>query len=145
MTRRILFHGVSRVKALLVLALGVAALALFLPGSALAGGGINISPHHYNFGAITQGVSTDHEFTVTNTSRTSFFHVSYDLTQTGSAFWVNADSCGTQIGPGGTCTISIGFTPGSTGKFTGTLTAYRDGSTASAKAGLVGTGVLSGA
>jgi hypothetical protein len=134
------FGGLWCLKAPLVGALAVVALAL--PASAVAGGGLQVSPHHHNFGDVPVGTfSSPADITVTNTAKTTN---TPDLFQiTGGQFFYDGTTCGT-LQPGASCDVFVVFGPSVTGNQRGDLTIFANfgsGGQLSVKVALAGTGV----
>jgi hypothetical protein len=89
---------------------------------ALSGAGVtpavSLSPTSLSFGIVPNGTTTDaQQVTVTNSGTGTLLLSSV---QTSSQF-AATNTCGSPLGPSGSCTIQITFTPTSSGSQTGTL------------------------
>ncbi len=113
-----------------------AAFAFALPpGNCGVGGGsglasaLNVSPTSLSFGKVTVNTASPPQtVTVTNMATSS---VSISGVQTSGSFLVAANGCGSSLGAGLTCSVSVEFAPTSPGVTKGTLTIGADGTTLS--------------
>jgi len=124
-----------------------------LAGTGTTGGGgggvpdITVTPATLDFGSVTVNtVSAPQQVTVQNDGTADL--LVKNITFTGTAFQKSSDLCSnTTLVPGGSCTLSIAFKPGSTGEKTSTLSIPSNDPDASenpAKVALKGTGVTGG-
>jgi hypothetical protein len=103
-----------------------------LAGTAVAAGGVTISPPSYVFADSAVGVSTQPQvFTVRNTSAIAIT----DLSVTGDTTFVTpsgiGDWCGTMLAAGASCQVSAAFHPSAAGSASGTVDVTGGGSSAS--------------
>ncbi len=115
------------------------AMAKLPPASTCAGGPVLLSNVSFNFGGQTVGVKTAALVeTVTNNQTVSLnisgISAGGDFTQT--------NTCQSAISPGGSCTISVYFTPSIGGLRTGTLTITDGASNSPQSVALAGTGAM---
>lgn len=102
--------------------------------------GISVTPGSLTFPTTGLGTpSAARTVTVTNTGNAPL-DVTQPLTVTGD---FAATGCGTAVAPGGTCTVSVVFTPTANGARTGTLTLASNAGAAPTVA-LAGTGAAAG-
>jgi hypothetical protein len=74
---------------------------------------LTVSPSKLNFGSQKVGTkSAPQTVTVTNTGNTAVSVTGVSITGNGYYDYSETNTCGTQINPGATCTISITFDPG---------------------------------
>jgi FG-GAP-like repeat/Cep192 domain 4/Abnormal spindle-like microcephaly-assoc'd, ASPM-SPD-2-Hydin len=77
---------------------------------------ISLSPTQLNFGSQKVGTySPPQKVTVTNTGSTTVNVTSVKIAGNNSKDYSETNTCGSQIGPGGSCTISVTFAPTKTG------------------------------
>ena len=77
---------------------------------------LTVSPSQLNFGSQKVGTkSKPQDVTVTNTGSVAVKITSVSFTGTDAYEFTQTNTCGTQIGPGSSCTISITFQPTATG------------------------------
>ena len=80
---------------------------------------VSLSPTSLSFGIVPNGTTTDaQQVTVTNSGTGT---VVVSSVQTSSQF-AATNTCGSPLGPSGSCTIQVTFTPSSSSSQTGTLT-----------------------
>jgi len=93
-----------------------------------------------NFNSVVTGSSAAQTFTLANAGNAALSITSVALTgANASSFQLGADTCGTTLAAGGSCTIAVTFSPATTGSFTASLSVIDAlGTQASA---LSGTGV----
>ncbi len=95
--------------------------------------------------AINTPAATAQTVTVKNEATLATLNI-IDIATTGDFSWsppaVNPCVVGTQVAPGGSCTISVGFTPTAAGTRPGTLTITDNSARGSNSVILTGTGVL---
>jgi hypothetical protein len=106
-----------------------------LQGTGITPAALSISPAMFDYGPVLEGVtSSDQSFTVTNTGQAASGPVT--VTSTGSdaaAFVIDSTTCGAALPGGGSCSVSVNFTPGSAGTITaGLSTTATPGGTAAA-------------
>ena len=95
-----------------------------LTGAGIAPGALSISPASQDFGAVLQGMTgaSPVTFTITNTGGAPSGTLGTRLLPlAGSSFNVVTDSCTGVLAAGGTCTVSVRFSPASAGPKTATL------------------------
>ncbi len=128
----------------LVLASGALNYTIQLDGIGLAPAQLTISPPSSNFMGVLLGSSTDLSFTIGNSGGVASGTLTFPITGTDAAQFVvvpggTCFSGTTTLSPGGSCTITVRFSPTSRGAKTATITATANpGSTAAAT--LMGTG-----
>jgi F5/8 type C domain/Pectate lyase superfamily protein/Abnormal spindle-like microcephaly-assoc'd, ASPM-SPD-2-Hydin len=101
--------------------------------------GVTVAPSALNFGSVAVG-STSGAQTVTVSNPTSSAASVSSISASGD--FAQTNTCGSSIAAGGSCTVSVKFTPAATGSRTGTLTVNAGGVTNSVS--LSGTGTSSG-
>jgi len=110
-----------------------------LPPTASCAGQVTLSSVNLNFGNQQVGVqSSPIVETVTNNQS-----VSLNITgiSTNSSEFTQTNTCQNPVAPGGNCTISVYFTPSTSGPQTGTLTITDNAASSPQTAALNGTGV----
>jgi hypothetical protein len=82
-----------------------------------------LTPPNANFGSVTSsGSSTPQTITLTNAGTAILPITSVSITgANASSFKLGANSCGTSLVAGGTCTVPVTFVPANTGNLTATL------------------------
>ena len=111
---------------------------------AVAGcGNPTLSPGMPNFGGQMLGsTSAPQIITLINSQRVTLNITSITLSGTNSGdFKQTTNNCGSSLAPGGTCAISVTFTPGGLGTRTALLSVSDDGANTPQSATLTGTGV----
>lgn len=99
----------------------VAVLASYNSGSSVAVLSIEpaavlvTSPSSWSFGSVAVGTKSLAESFVLSNSGTASLAISSIQMVTGQAFTVSANTCGSSIAPGASCSVSVTFTPSSTG------------------------------
>ena len=109
----------------------------------LSGSGtvISLAPTSLNFGTQKVGTkSSPQNVTVTNTGSTTASVTSVTITGANSKDYSQTNTCGKQIGPGGTCTISVTFAPTKTGTRTAVAQINDNGGGGSQGASVTGVG-----
>jgi F5/8 type C domain/Pectate lyase superfamily protein/Abnormal spindle-like microcephaly-assoc'd, ASPM-SPD-2-Hydin len=101
--------------------------------------GVSVSPSALNFGSVATGSKSSAQ-TVTVSNPTGSAAAVSSITATGD--FSQANTCGSSIAAGGSCTVSVTFAPTTTGSRTGTLTVNAGGVTNAVS--LSGTGTSSG-
>lgn len=99
----------------------------------------SVSPSPFDFGNQVVGqTSAAQVFTVQNTGNADLNMASASVS---GDFAISSDECsGTSVAPGGTCTISVTFTPTQTGSLTGALTISDNAADSPQQVSLSGTG-----
>lgn len=103
------------------------------------------SPSSGAFGQVTPGDSTSLEFTLTNAGHAASSALSVTLTDS-TAFSITSDTCSDiSLPKSSSCTITVEFSPTSSGSFSGTLSVTGDNNKpgSSASVALSGTGASS--
>ncbi|MGB0124066.1 MAG: choice-of-anchor D domain-containing protein, partial [Silvibacterium sp.] len=116
---------------------------LYLSGAgSAAGGSISLSPSSYTFPNQVSGTSSaPAAFTVTNTQSVA---VSISSIALSNAVFTETDNCVGSLAASASCTISVTFTPQSSGTQSATLSVNDSASGSPQKASLTGTGTTSG-
>src|SRR5579872_405794 len=92
-----------------------------LPGCGESSG-VTVSPTSLNLGSIGVGnTSPSQPVTLTNNSGSALTINSIAFSGGNPANFSQTNNCGTSLVNGGSCTINVSFTPGSTGAFSSTL------------------------
>ncbi|MGB6974702.1 MAG: choice-of-anchor D domain-containing protein [Terracidiphilus sp.] len=146
-TVQVLFtpNGVGALSAALTVSsstLGVSPVTVALSGAGEAVAGINATPVQLTFVEATLGQTTAAQ-TVTVTNSGSAAASGLTLT-TAAPFNLTANTCGTSLGAGASCTVGVEFTPTVNGTATGALT-VSSANYATATVALTGVGGLAGA
>ncbi len=104
-----------------------------------------VNPASLNFGTVNLGATSAAQVvSVTNESSSSVSITSVTITGTNSGDFAKTDGCGSTLGAGATCTISVTFTPGGAGSRTATLNVNDNGGASPQTVALSGTGNSSG-
>ncbi|MDQ2811302.1 MAG: choice-of-anchor D domain-containing protein [Actinomycetota bacterium] len=101
--------------------------------------GVTVAPSALNFGSVAVG-STSSAQSVTVSNPTSSAASVSSISASGD--FAQTSTCGSSIAAGGSCTVSVKFTPAATGSRTGSLTVNAGGTTNTVA--LSGTGTSSG-
>jgi len=102
---------------------------------------ISLAPTSLNFGTQKVGTkSSPQGVTVANTGSTTVSVTSVTITGANSKDYSQTNTCGQQIGPGGTCTVSVTFAPTKTGTRTALAQINDNGGGGSQAATLTGVG-----
>lgn len=106
---------------------------------------VSLSPSSLTFGSQSVGSSSAAELvTVSNTGNGTLVFSSIVISGTNSSDFTQTNtSCGPSVGPSGSCTINVTFTPSASGTRTGTLTITDNASTSPQTVSLSGTGAAS--
>ena len=105
-------------------------------------GAPTLSPTSLAFSGQVVGVaSTPQAITVINSQNVTLNIGSITFTGTNSSDFSETNSCAGGVPPGGTCTISVTFTPSALGTRSATLNVNDDGSNSPQTASLTGTGI----
>ena len=100
--------------------LGVSPAAVPLSGTGSVSAGLSVSPAQMTFAEAVLGqASAAQTATITNTSSVSASGLTVGTT---APFSLTQNTCGTTIAAGASCSVSVVFTPTSTGTVTGALT-----------------------
>ena len=121
---------------------GVTAAQTALSGTGQSAAGINAAPAQLTFTVATLGQASAAQ-TVTVTNSGALAATGLTLT-TASPFDLTANTCGTSLAAGASCTVGVTFTPQTNGSFSGSLTVASATYTA-AVVSLTGQGGLAGA
>ena len=73
------------------------------------------SPPSWNFGSVAVGTKGTAESFVLSNSGTASLAIGSIQMATGQAFTISANTCGSSITPGGSCSISVAFAPSTVG------------------------------
>ena len=104
-----------------------------------------VNPTNINFGSVNLGTTSSAQVvSVTNESSNSVSITSVTLTGNNSSDFAKTNNCGSTLGAGATCTISLSFTPGGSGSRTATLNINDNGGASPQTVALSGTGNASG-
>jgi FG-GAP-like repeat/Abnormal spindle-like microcephaly-assoc'd, ASPM-SPD-2-Hydin len=102
---------------------------------------VSLSPAELDFGSQRVGTkSAVHNVTVTNTGSTAVTVTGVFIIGSAHRDYSETNTCGTQIGPGAGCTISVTFTPTQTGTRTALVEIVDSGGGTSQGVSLSGTG-----
>jgi hypothetical protein len=122
--------------------LGVTPATVTLSGAGQSVAGINVTPVQLSFLEATLGqTAAAQTVTVTNSGSVAADGL---MLATAAPFSRTANTCGTTLGAGASCTVGVAFTPTSNGSVTGTLT-VSSASYTTANVALTGVGGLAGA
>jgi hypothetical protein len=101
---------------------------------------VTLSATSLSFGTVLVGASaTAHPVTLTNNQTVSLTNI--NISVSGAAF-SQVNTCGTSIGPGAQCSITVTFTPKASGAQTGTVTIADSASNSPQTISLKGSGEL---
>jgi hypothetical protein len=97
---------------------------VILSGTVNGIGQATLTPASIDFGNVTQGTTaTSQTFTLANVGTASYSITSIALTgANSSSFTIAANTCGTAVAPGSTCSIAVNFAPSATTHQTASLT-----------------------
>ncbi len=102
---------------------------------------VAVSPSAINFGSVGLGSSSSSQnFTVTNDTSSSVTISGVSFTGTNAADFSQTNTCSSPLATAGTCTVSVTFTPGSTGSRTATLSIADNAAGSPHTAAVSGTG-----
>ncbi len=117
--------------------------ALTGTNTSTSGPAVSLTPASLSFGNQTVGTTSTVQFvTLTNTGNATL-NFSGSFTISGPFAFAGQGTCGTSVAAGGSCTISVDFTPTTTGTFTGDVTIADDASNSPQTIPLSGSGVSS--
>jgi hypothetical protein len=108
--------------------------------------GASLSPTSLTFASQTVGATSSAQtVTLSNTGNAALSITGISITGTNPADFAETNSCGPSVAAGASCTISVTFTPATSGSLAATLT-FTDNATGSPQSvALTGTGASSGA
>lgn len=115
-------------------------MAKLPPMTSCAGSPVTISPGSLNFGSVQVGVQSPPQTVTVTNNQTVDLNVS-GVSATGD--YTQTNTCAQPVAPGGNCTVSVYFTPATTGTLTGTLTITDDASNSPQTVSLTGSGAAS--
>jgi len=72
---------------------------------------VSLSPESLGFGAREAGTNSGAQSTLTNTGQTALTIASIQVTGSGAADYAQTNNCPTTLASGGTCTLSVTFSP----------------------------------
>ena len=103
---------------------------------------VSLFPGSLNFGGQKVGTSSASKaVTVTNTGKAILTITNVSTTGTNNGdFYIYTNTCGSSLGPGASCTISVKFKPTATGERSASLTFFDDGGGSPQEVSLTGTG-----
>ncbi len=115
--------------------------------ASLSGTGVNatasLSPTSLAFGNVTTGTTSAIQYSTLSNNGSTTLTIS-SLVISGPPFaFSGLGTCGASLAPGGTCTISVKFSPTATGTFTGKVTVNDSATNSPQTLGLSGTGTSS--
>jgi hypothetical protein len=121
---------------------GSPALQVPLGGNGISPDGLIFTPSTHDYGTFVLGVTSPpptRAFTLTNGA--TFTTGTLTIATSGAAFDITGNTCGSTLGPGGNCSVTVRFSPSTVGVKSGELTATASpGGTATAP--LSGTATL---
>ncbi len=82
----------------------------------------SFSPTSLSFGTIKHATSSTLTTKLTNTGGTALNFTSIGVTGANASSFVQTNNCGSSVAAGGSCTITVKFTPATTGTFSANLT-----------------------
>ena len=115
-----------------------------LAGTGVTQAALSVTPATFDYGQVPENTASgDQTFTVTNTGQATSGTVAVSLGGANAAdFSIDTSTCGAGLPGGGSCTVTVHFTPGSIGTLTASLSATAaPGGTASASLQGEGQGV----
>jgi hypothetical protein len=102
---------------------------------------VTVSPLTLSFGTVIVGTtSTAKSVTVTNNMKTTLTVSAIGFTGADPADFAQTNTCGSSLGAGAQCTVSVTFTPKAAGARTATLSITDTASTSPQSVSLTGTG-----
>ena len=99
---------------------------------------VKLHPSSLGFGWVHEGDSKTLTTTLTNVGATALSITS--ITITGSSYFSQTNNCGASVGAGGSCSITVTFSPGSIGTFSGDVVITDNGGGSPQQVALSGTG-----
>jgi len=107
--------------------------------------GVSLNPTSLDFGTVQVGTpSSPQTVTVTNSGSASLTISTIAISGTNASDFAQTNTCTAVIAPGGTCTISVTFTPGASGSRSGSVTITDNAPNSPQSVPLSGTGVVQG-
>ena len=96
-----------------------------LAGTGVTQAALSVTPATFDYGQVPENTASgDQTFTVTNTGQSTSGTVAVSLGGTNAAdFAIDSNTCAAGLPGGGSCTVTVHFTPGSTGTLTASLSA----------------------
>ena len=110
-----------------------------LSGLGLAPAGVSLTPSSVDFGAIGVGLQAPAATLVLTNNGGVLLSLSH--TAVTGDFSITADTCGSTVGPGSACNLSVIFTPTAAGTRTGTLTLTDTATSGTQSISLTGIGI----
>lgn len=105
----------------------------------------SLSPESLNFGSLTLGTaSSTQTVTLTNTAPSPLTLGLIAIGGADSADFIQSNTCGSSVGPGTSCSITVRFTPSETGSRTASLFISANTGSGALRVGLAGVGVGTG-
>jgi hypothetical protein len=102
---------------------------------------VTFSPASLSFGNVVTATSSTKTITLTNHLTTTLTVSSVAVSGVSGPFAVASNGCSAGVAAGGSCTVAVTFSPGSTGSATGTLTFTDNAVTNPQTVSLSGTGI----
>jgi hypothetical protein len=102
----------------------------------------SLAPPDLNFGNQTVGIASASQGSTLNATSAALTVASIDVTGSNSSDFVQTNNCGTSLPVGGSCNITVTFTPSSTGTRTAAVSITDSDPTSPQTLPLSGTGVL---
>ena len=116
-------------------------LTISLSGTGVAGPSANLSATSLAFGSQAVGTaSTVQTVTLSNTGSGALSITSLTVTGTNASNFAQTNTCGSSVAPGGTCTISVTFTPTASGSLTASVSITDNAAGSPQSVSLSGTG-----
>ena len=120
------------------------------PAIALSGTGVQalvtLAPASLAFGSVNVGATaTAQTVTVSNPGTAPLTVTGVSVAGANAADFTQTNTCATAVAPGGTCTVSVSFTPAASGARAATLAVATNASVQAAAVPLTGTGTAAGA
>ena len=109
-----------------------------MAAAAPAAPALSFSPAPFDYGQVTVRQPAAQTFTLANSGRSATGSLTVTLTGS-AAFTITGDTC-KNLAPGRSCTVTVRFTPASTGTVSATLTAGGKKKAATAADALTGAG-----
>jgi hypothetical protein len=105
------------------------------------GSGVQLSPTSINFGQVTDGFQTSSTVTLTNVGTTTLTLEGFDITGVNSVDFSYSNGCGSSLGAGQNCTITVYFDPSKVGAESATFKLFDNGLGSPQSVALAGTGL----
>ena len=112
------------------------ATVINMTGTGLIPSALSVDPLTLQFGSVLAGTTSTLPLTLTNVTSATVSILSYAL----STNFSQTNNCGGSLAAGGTCTVSVSFTPTALGPITGTITIQPSGAGPAQVVSLSGTG-----